>query len=83
MQFSYRQAIGELLFAAIPCHPDILYAIIRLSQYNKKPARIHYIAVKRVFRYLRYIISGGLHYWRTTINSDLQDLPAPTINHDT
>ena len=53
MKFSYRQAIGELLFAAITYRPDILYAIIKLSQYNNKPARVYYIAVKRLFKYLR------------------------------
>ena len=82
MHFSYRQAIGELLFAAITYCPDILYAIIKLSQYNTKPARIHDIAVKHVFRCLRDTISNGLHYWCTTINSDLQELPAPTIKHN-
>ena len=62
MIFSYQQAIGELLFAAIICHPDILYAIIKLSQYNNKPAHVHYIAVKRVFKYLRDTLKEGLHY---------------------
>ena len=28
MKFSYQQAIGELLFAAITCRPDILYLVI-------------------------------------------------------
>ena len=31
MKFSYLQAIGELLFVAITCRPDILYSIIKLS----------------------------------------------------
>ena len=61
MEFSYRQAIGELLFAAITCRPDILYAIIKLSQYNTRPARVHYMAVKRVFRFLRDTKHDGLH----------------------
>ena len=82
MKFSYRQAIGELLFAAITCRPDILYSIIKLSQYNTKPARIHYLAVKRVFKYLRDTIDDGLHYWRPTLQLDLPNLPSPTIPHD-
>ena len=61
MEFSYRQAIGELLFAAITCRLDILYNIIKLSKYNNKPARIHYTAVKRVFKYLRDTIDDGLY----------------------
>ena len=82
MGFAYRQAIGELLFAAITCRPDILYCIIKLSQYNTKPARIHYIAVKRVFRYLRDTIEDGLHYWRETIHPALPNAPCPPILHD-
>ena len=61
MGFSFCQAIGELLFAAITCHPDILYCIINLSQYNIEPAHIHYTSLKRVFCYLRYTITDGLH----------------------
>ena len=37
MGLSYRTAIGELLFAAITCRPDILHAVIKLSQYNNRP----------------------------------------------
>ena len=62
MEFSYWQAIRELLFAAIIVCPDILYIIIKLSQYNNKPAPIYYTAVKRVFKYLRATIDDGLHY---------------------
>jgi len=62
MEVSYRHAIGELLFAALACRPDILYGIIKLSQYNTKPVRVHYMAVKRVFRFLRDIKHNGLHY---------------------
>ena len=47
--FSYRQAIGKLLFAAVTCQPDILYSVIKLSQYSSCPAAIHYAAAKRGF----------------------------------
>ena len=85
MGFSYRQAIGELLYATITCRPEIMYCIIKLSQYNTKPAHIHYLAVKRVFQYLRDTINDGLHYWRKTINTTLSDIPCPSIlynNHE-
>ena len=83
MRSTYRQVIGELLFAAITCRPDILYCIIKLSQYNTKPACIHYLAVKRVFRYLRDTVNDGLHYWRETMHVDLlPDAPCPNILHD-
>jgi len=82
MMFSYRQAIGELLFAAITCRPDIMYSIIKLSQYSTKPAKIHYIAVKRVFKYLRDTIDDGLHLWRPKIQPTLPSLPCPAILPD-
>ena len=64
------------------CRPDILYCIIKLSQYNTKPVRIHYLAVKRIFRYLRDTISDGLHYWRPTLNKTLPHTECPSILHD-
>ena len=82
MDFSYRQAIGELLFAVITCCPDILYCIIKLSQYNNKTDRVHYTAVKRVFKYLRDTIDDGLHYWRETLHDKLEDFPCPNLIHD-
>ena len=81
MKFSYRQAIGELIFAAITCRPDILYAVIKLSQYSNNPHQDHYIAVKRIYKYLRSTIHEGLHFWR---NNEHPLLPhttlTPTIN---
>ena len=62
MGFSYCQAIGEILFAAITYRPDILHCVINVSQYNTKPACIHYLAVKYDFRYLRDTTPNGLHY---------------------
>ena len=82
MGFYYRQAIREILFAGITCRLNILYCVIKLSQYNIKPIRIHYLAAKRVFWYLRDTITDGLHYWRPTIHTDLAESPCPTILHD-
>ena len=82
MKFLYRQAIGELIFAVITCRPDILYSIIKLSQYNTKPAHIHYLDVKHVFKYLCDIIDDGIYYWRPTLQLDLPNLPWTTIPHD-
>ena len=85
IKFSYRQAIEELLFGAIICRPGIIYAFIKLSQDNNKPAHAHYIAVKRVFKYLRDTLDEGFQYWYTSIHDSLPDLPIPIIardNHD-
>src|SRR5258708_10658690 len=49
----YRSAIGSLMYAAIATHPDIAYAINSLSQFNIKPSKKHWNAVKHIFRYLQ------------------------------
>ena len=74
MNFSYRQALGEILYAMVTCRPDISFSVIKLSQYANNPAEIHYQALKNVFRYLRTTIDHGLYFWRTSPLLDF-DLP--------
>ena len=64
MEFSYRQALGEALFAMVTCRPDISFAIIKLSKFANSPSREHYLALKNVFRYLRSTIDEDIIYWR-------------------
>jgi len=61
MKFSYRQALGEALYAMVTCRPDISVAISKLSQYANNPAKIHYTVLKNVFRYLRVTKSDGIY----------------------
>lgn len=49
----YRQAIGTLMYLMVATRPDISYIITKLSQYNTCYDEQHWIAVKRVFRYLQ------------------------------
>ena len=79
MGFSYRRTIGELMFAAVTCRPDILHTVIKLSQYSNRPASVHYIAVKRVYRYLRDTIDDVLHFWREHINTSLPTAPVSVL----
>ena len=77
MGFSYRQAIGELIWAMITCRPDISFATVKLSQFSTFPAEIHYKAVKDVFRYLRATKDMGIYYWKTNGNPNLPRAPLP------
>jgi len=86
MGFRYRQAIGELMFAAVTCRPDILFSTIFLSQYSSNPSAHHYTAVKRIFRYLRSTINDGLHFWRHEPDNSLPTVSASDLrpdNHNT
>jgi hypothetical protein len=71
MGFSYRQAIGELIFALTICRPDIAVPVIKLSQCASRPAPEHYKAVKAVFVYLNATREDGLVYWRKKPRNDL------------
>lgn len=78
MGFSYRQAIGELIFAMTICRLDISAAVIKLSQYSENPAKCHYQAVRNIFGYLRATKADGIYYWRPEPRDDLPDEPLPT-----
>ena len=70
MNFNYRNALGEALFAMITCRPDISFPVIKLSKFANNPAKVHYQALKNVFRYLRETINDGLIYWRKYTNEE-------------
>lgn len=71
MGFSYRRGIGELIYAMVTTRPDISFAVIKLSQYASSPAKIHYDAVKQIFKYLYHTKTRGIIYWRNQINATL------------
>lgn len=49
----YQNLIGSLMYLAVSTRPDIAYAVSALSQYNTSPGKEHWIAAKRVLRYLK------------------------------
>ena len=83
MGFSYRQAIGELMFAMVTCRPDISYPVLKLSTFSNDPSKEHYQAVKQVMRYLRATINDGIIYWRQQPRKHMMLLSStpPTLFH--
>jgi hypothetical protein len=77
MGFSYRQAIGELIFALTICRPDMAAPVIKLSQHASRPALEHCKAVKAVFVCLNATRDDGLACWRKAPRNDLPDTPHP------
>ena len=51
--FSYRQLLGEMIFTCATVRLDIAYALSLLSRYAAFPAKVHYLGLKSVARYLR------------------------------
>ena len=52
-QIPYASAIGSLMYAQVCTRPDIAYIVGMLDRYLSNPGKDHWIAAKRVRRYLQ------------------------------
>lgn len=69
--YTYRQAIGEMIYILVTCRPDISYALIKLSQYSSAPSAVHFEATHHLLHYLHQTSNDGIYYWRKTPNLKL------------
>lgn len=51
--FPYANLIGELMWLAMNARPEIAYAVQTLAKFTKSPRQCHWVAAKRVLRYLK------------------------------
>ncbi|PKI66392.1 hypothetical protein CRG98_013194 [Punica granatum] len=56
----YRSVVGCLQYLSLT-RPDIAYAVNQVYQFMHKPSVTHWLAVKRILRYLKGTITYGLH----------------------
>lgn len=61
----YRELVGALMYLAVCTRPDIAYAVSYLSQFNCCYKTSHWIAAKRVLRYLQDTRRMGLRFRKT------------------
>lgn len=61
-QYQYRQLIGSLMYLSVCSRPDIAFACSQLSQFNNCFGKPHWLAAKRLLRYLAGTINYGLHF---------------------
>ena len=59
---TYRQAVGSLMDLMTGSRPDIAYAIGKLAQHFESPRAQHWVALKRVFRYISSTKRYGILY---------------------
>lgn len=52
IQLRYQRLIGSLMYAMVCTRPDISFSVNALSRHNSNPSLEHWIAAKRVLRYL-------------------------------
>lgn len=67
----YREAIGSLLYASQGTRPDICHAVGVLSRFSNNPGQSHWVAVKRIFRYLKGTLDKKLHYCENSESANL------------
>lgn len=63
----YRSVVGALQYLTIT-RPDISFAVNQVCQFMHRPITSHWIAVKRILRYLKDTYNHGLVYRRGSLN---------------
>ena len=58
----YRSAVGSLMYLATSTRPDISFAVGTLARFSSKPNKSHWIALKRVLRYLKGTVGYGITF---------------------
>jgi histone deacetylase 1/2 len=61
----FRQIVGALQYLTF-MRPDICFVVNRVCQFMHAPTDSHWVAMKRILRYLRGTTSHGLHITRSS-----------------
>lgn len=60
----FRSIVGALQYLTLT-RPDIAFAVNKVCQFLHKPTTIHWKAVKRILRYIRFTVALGLRIIRS------------------
>ena len=58
----YQAAVGSLMYLSLWTRPDITYAVSKVARHSANPTHQHWIAVKRILRYLNGTYDRGIKY---------------------
>ena len=58
----YQAIVGSLLYLSTRTRPDIAYAVSSVARFCAEPTQQHWVAVKRILRYLKGTRNYGLSY---------------------
>jgi len=61
----YRSIVGALQYLTLT-RPDIAYSVNKVCQFLHSPTTIHWTAVKRILRYVKYTLDLGLRIERSS-----------------
>ena len=57
----YRSAVGSLIYLVTGTRPDIAVAVGEVAKYSNNPGKQHWMAVKRILRYLKETVNLGIN----------------------
>lgn len=57
----FKQVVGSLMYLTVT-RPDLMYSVSLLSRFMSSPTKMHWLAAKRVLRYLKGTIDLGIFY---------------------
>lgn len=58
----YESMVGSILYAATCTRPDVAFAVSRCGSFTSSPAEPHFIAAKRILRFLKGTSHDGIGY---------------------
>lgn len=61
----YQEAVGALMYLAVTTRPDIMYSVSKCAQFCNNFSSSHWVAVKRIFRYLQLTKDFGISFVRS------------------
>ena len=60
----FQVLIGSLLYIILGTRLDIAFATIKLTRYASNPSKVHFTAIKRVYKYLKGTKDYGITYYK-------------------
>ena len=67
-QQEYQAIVGSLLYLSTKTRPDIAYAVSNVARFCARPTKQHWVALKRILRYLKGTVNYGLVYLESDKN---------------
>ena len=63
----YRSIVGALQYLTFT-RPDIAFVVHQVCQFMQQPMLVHFLAVKRILRYIKGTANYGLTYYRDSLD---------------
>lgn len=66
----YKQVVGSLMYLTVT-RPDMMFGVSLISRFMARPTMAHWLATKRILRYLKGTINLGIFYRKQEYNLKL------------